>query len=68
MKNKVVVKNDQGPVLQATTWNAADLKDFPVQIELKEKEDTVRMRFTDIRLGKADPQQFDVPAGYGLMK
>lgn len=68
VKNKVVVKNDQGPVLQATTWNAADLKDFPVQIELKEKQDTVRMHFTEIRLGTADPKQFDVPAGYGEMK
>ena len=38
MKNKVVVKNDKGPVLEAVTWNAADLKDFPLQIEMKEKD------------------------------
>ena len=50
MKNKVVVKNDQGPVLEAVTWNAADLKDFPLQIEMKEKGNTVRMRFTQVQL------------------
>ena len=68
VKNKVVVKNDQGPVLQAITWNAADLKDFPVQIEMKEKQDTVRMRFTQIRFVKADPKQFNLPTAYSLMK
>jgi hypothetical protein len=68
VKNRVVVKNDQAPVLQAITWNAADLKDFPVQIEMKEKQDTVRMRFTQIRFVKADPQQFNLPAAYSLMK
>jgi hypothetical protein len=68
MKNKVVVKDSQGPVLQAVTWNAADFKDFPLQIELKEKGNTVRMHFTQLRFTKPDPQQFDVPAAYGLMK
>ena len=46
VKNKVVVKNDKGPVLEAVTWNATDLKDFPLQIEMKEKDNTVLMHFT----------------------
>ena len=68
VKNKVVVKNNQGPVLQAVTWNAADLKDFPVQIQMKEGQDAVRMRFTQIRFVKADPEQFNLPPTYSLMK
>lgn len=68
VKYKVVVKDTNGPVLQAVTWNAADLKDFPLQIEMKEKINTVRMHFTQLRFTKPDPQQFDVPAAYGLMK
>ena len=40
VKNKVVVKNEQGAVLEAITWNATDLKDFPLQIEMKEKDNT----------------------------
>lgn len=68
VKYKVVVKDTNGPVLQAVTWNAADLKDFPLQIEMKEKINTVRMHFTQLRFTKPDPQQFDVPTAYGLMK
>ncbi len=68
VKNKVVVNDTKGQVLQAVTWNAADLKDFPLQIEMKEKENTVRMHFTQLRFTKPDPKQFDVPAAYSQMK
>lgn len=68
VKNKVVVRSDQWPVLRAVTWNAADLKDFPVQIELTERQARVRMRFTQVRFTKPDAQQFDPPANYSLMK
>jgi len=49
LKNRVVVRSGKGPVLQAVTWNATDLRDFPIQIEMKEKDKTVRMHFTDVR-------------------
>ena len=68
VKNKVVVKSGKGPVLEAVTWNATDLKDFPLQIEMKEKDNTVRMRFTQVRFVKPDAKQFEVPANYGRMK
>jgi hypothetical protein len=68
VKNKVVVKSGNEPVLQAVTWNANDLKDFPIQVEMHEKDNTVRMHFTDVRFVKADAKQFEVPAAYGRMK
>jgi hypothetical protein len=68
VKNKVTIRNDKGAVLEAITWNAADLKDFPLQIEMKEKENTVRMHFSQVSLTKPDARQFEVPPGYGLMK
>lgn len=68
VKNWVTVKDDKGPVLEATTWNATDLKDFPLQIEMKQKENTVRMRFSQVHLAKPDAKQFEVPAHYGLIK
>jgi hypothetical protein len=68
VKNNVVVKDDKGQVLQAVTWSAADLKNFPLQIEMKEKVNTVRMHFTQLRFTKPDPQQFNVPAAYSQMK
>jgi hypothetical protein len=68
VKNKVVVKDAKGQVLEATTWNAEDLKDFPLLIDMKEQLNTVRMHFTQPRFTKPDAQQFEVPATYGLMK
>jgi hypothetical protein len=68
VKNTVTVTGDKGTVLQATTWNATDLKDFPIQIEMKQKQDTVRIRFSQVRLTRAESKQFDLPTNYGLMK
>lgn len=68
VKNKVIVAGDKGSVLEAVTWNAADLKDFPIQIEMKEKKNNVRLRFSQVRFAKPDTKQFEVPANYGLMK
>ncbi len=68
VKDKVVVKGSKGPVIEAVTWKAADLKDFPIQIEMKEKKNTVRMRFTGVRFDKPDAKQFDLPTNYGRMK
>jgi hypothetical protein len=68
VKNKAIVKGDKGPVLEVTTWNATDLKDFPVQIGMKEKENTVLMGFSDVRFAKPDARQFELPANYGQMK
>jgi hypothetical protein len=67
-KNKVLVKGEKGPVLGATVWNAADLKEFPVQVEMKERGNTVRMRFTQVKFVKPDAKQFEVPANYSQMK
>jgi hypothetical protein len=68
VKNKVTVSNDKGPVLEAVTWNAADLKDFPLQIQMNQKDNQVLMRFSQVRLVKPDAKQFDLPPNYGQMK
>jgi hypothetical protein len=36
VKNKTVVKNGAATAFEAITWNATDLKDFPIQIEIPE--------------------------------
>jgi hypothetical protein len=68
VKNKVAVKSGKEQVLDAVVWNATDLKDFPIQIEMKEKDRTVRMHVSDVRFVKPDAKQFEVPATYSLMK
>ena len=68
VKNKAVVSDGKGPVFEALTWNAADLKDFPLRIEMKEKVNTVRMSFSQVRFVKPEAKQFEIPAGYSRMK
>ena len=64
VKNKVVFTDDSGKTIEALTWNATDLKDFPLQIQAKEKDNTSVIRFSQVKLSKPDAKQFDPPAGY----
>jgi len=65
VKNQTTVKSSKGAVLlQATTWNAADMKDFPIQIELKESGNITIMHFLNVKLVSPDPRLFDIPAGF----
>ena len=64
VKNQVVVKNGTNVLLAATTWNASDLKDFPVQIATKENDLTSILRFQQIRFVRVKASQFEPPAGY----
>jgi hypothetical protein len=64
VKNKVVITPDKGPAVEATTWNATDLKDFPVQIQTKEQENTSFVRFKQVQFKKPDADLFEPPNGY----
>ena len=65
IKNRVLVKDNKGAtVLDATTWNATDLKDFPIRIVTNENGNTTIMRFLHVKFVKPDAKQFDPPAGY----
>lgn len=64
-KNKVLVKNSKGAtLLEATTWNASDLKDFPVLIGVQAKEGTTFLRFSQIQIARPPAAQFEPPAGF----
>jgi len=64
VKNKVTLTDDTGQPIDVTLWNATDLKDFPVQIQTKEKENTSMMRFKQVQLTKPDAALFEPPADY----
>lgn len=68
VKNKVVLSDDKGPVFEAVTWNATDLKDFPVQIRTQEKENTSVIHYHHIQFVRPDAKQFEPPAGYTQYK
>ncbi len=64
VKNRVVMTDAKGQKAEAVVWNAADLKEFPVQMQMNDKETTVVMRYKEVHLGKPDAKQFDAPAGF----
>lgn len=64
LKHKVTLTDASGATIVATTWNASDLKDFPVQIQTTDKGKTVVIQFNDIKLGKPEAALFEVPTGY----
>src|SRR5213075_466395 len=64
VKNRVVMTDGKGQQTEALVWNATDMKDFPVQMQLNDKETTVVMRYNEVRLSKPDAKQFDAPAGF----
>ncbi len=63
-KNNVVISDGKGQNVEAVTWNASDLKDFPVQIRTKDKENTSIIRFSNVQLAKANAADFEPPSGY----
>ena len=68
-KNHVVVKDVKGNVvLDATTWNAADQKDFPLQIETKEGGNISVLRFQQVNFAPPDAKLFEAPVGYKQYK
>lgn len=63
-KNKVTITNKKGEKSEATVWNAADLKDFPIQMQMTEKDTTIITRYKDIQFAKPDEKQFNPPEGF----
>ena len=66
VRNQVAVRDADRVVLEATTWNASDLKDFPLQIQTKDKGNTSILRFSKIQFINTDARQFELPGSYTL--
>lgn len=62
-KNKVVVTDEKGNKHEFTTWDATDLKKFPVKIESSENGQSMTMVFKNVSLTKPPASDFAVPSG-----
>jgi hypothetical protein len=62
-KYKVTLTDDKGAKQVATVWNATDLKDFPVQIQMTAENTTLIMKFRDVKLSRPEPSRFEAPGG-----
>lgn len=65
IKNKDVVTDKEGKKYESTAWNATDLKNFPIKIEMTSEQGRVTtMLYKDISLVKPDASLFDPPRGF----
>jgi len=64
VKNKAVVTDKQGTKHEFTLWNASDLKNFPIKIEMNDQGGTITMSYSDISFSKPDASLFNPPADY----
>jgi hypothetical protein len=64
VKSKFVLTDGKGNKREGRTWNAKDLKNFPVKMEFPDVGATLTITFKNIKLTVPDSKQFDAPAGY----
>src|SRR3954469_12669125 len=63
-KNKVIVTGENGQKHEAIVWNASDLKQFPVQMQMNQPEANVVMRYNNVQLVRPNGAQFEAPVGF----
>ena len=63
-KSKLTFTDKDGETAEAIVWEATDLKNFPIQYQTVENEQTTTTTFSDIKLDKPDASLFDLPEGY----
>jgi hypothetical protein len=63
-KNKMTVTGSNGDKHDVMVWNATDMKNFPIKMEMSENGNTVSMKYTEVKLEKPDAKLFDPPAAY----
>jgi hypothetical protein len=63
-KNKVTLTGENGQKHEAIVWNASDLKQFPVQMQMNQQDANVVMRYNNVQLTRPDGTQFEAPAGF----
>ena len=64
VKNKVVVTDKDGASQEFTVWNATDLKNFPVKLEMTQRGVASTITFSDIKLGAPEASAFTPPSDF----
>jgi hypothetical protein len=65
VKNKVVVTGPDGAPHEFTAWNATDLKEFPLKLQMTSgKGEPIVLHYTDVKLETPDAALFEPPADF----
>lgn len=62
-KDSVTLTDTAGTKDHITVWYAADLKDFPIQMQIPTDDSTLTMKFKDVKLGRPETSRFQAPPG-----
>jgi hypothetical protein len=63
-KTKLVSTDAKGNKQEAFVWQATDLKNFPVQMQMAQKGNTLIVKYQAPKLETPEASLFDIPAGY----
>jgi hypothetical protein len=63
-KEKLTVTGANGDKHDVLVWNATDLKNFPIQMQMEDHGTKMTMKYTDIKLEKPDANLFDPPTDF----
>lgn len=63
-KYRVTVTDAAGETEEATTWNAVDMQEFPLQIQMADGENQMILRFRSVKRVAPKAALFALPAGY----
>ena len=61
---RVTVTSEKGDRHEALVWYAADVKGFPIQMQLNQPEATVLMLYRNIKLDRPPGRDFEAPVGF----
>jgi hypothetical protein len=63
-KQMLTLSDEKGGKEQITSWEASDLKGFPVQANFFEGGQNIVLKFRNVKLSTPDVKLFEVPSGY----
>ena len=63
-KTKLTSTDAKGKTHEAFVWQASDLKNFPVQMQMAQRRNTLIVKFQPPKLEAPDAALFDTPASY----
>ena len=64
LKKKLTTTDSKGRPQEMFVWQATDLKNFPIQMELPQRSNKLIIKFQAPKLETPDAALFDLPAGY----
>jgi hypothetical protein len=63
-KKKITTTNTKGKVQEAFVWQATDLKNFPIKMEMAQRSNKLIVKFQPPIFETPDAALFELPAGY----